>query len=68
MAFGRNKVDPHIATQIEQDIAEIDGTKPKPEAKPRDTGKSAPCPDCTGGLTEDRQLCPTCGGNGSISA
>lgn len=66
MAFGRHKVDPRIARQIAADIAEIDGAQPKTERRPK--GESVDCPDCTGGLTDNRQLCPTCGGTGSTSA
>lgn len=70
--MAQTKVDPKLAQDIEEDMAEIDGkTADKPKTSKSNVG-SQPCPDCASsmigpGLLDAHTICPTCKGTGKVA-
>lgn len=81
MTLGFKKIDPKLAQDIEEDMAEVDKNQPpKKVATESEKIKTEPC-DCTGGpgknktpetrgtgLIDDHTLCGRCGGSGVLTA
>jgi DnaJ-class molecular chaperone len=71
MGLMSRKIDPKLAQDIEEDMAELDG---QPRAK-KQSVKSETC-DCMGlsqngqpgtGLIDDHTICPKCQGTGKVA-
>jgi hypothetical protein len=66
------KIDPKLAQDIEDDMAEQDG-KPKAEIKSeKQSVAGEECPDCANsligsGLLDANTICPTCQGTGKVA-
>lgn len=70
MAGTGKSIDAKLASEIEADIAEIDGKPDAPKAKPGPKPKPEPehfkdCEICMGtGLINEHTLCEACSGSG----